>query len=185
MDLDALDAVIRSRRTSMLVEPDRPVPHDLVTRLCELATWAPNHKRTWPWRFALVEGDARSRLGHVIADAMAAHGDPPEKVTKARGKYLRTPATLVVGAAEGESPLRSAENRDAVAAGIQNLLLAATTAGLATYWGSCPKGANDAVAGLCGWAPASTHVSALIYLGWATTAVAPPERPAPQLVFLS
>ena len=130
----------------MLVDPSRPVPHDLVTRLCELATWAPNHKRTWPWRFALLEGDARGRLGNVIADAMDAQGDPPEKVQKARGKYLRTPATLVVGTAAGDSPLRTAENRDAVAAGIQNLLLAATAAGLATYWGSCPKGANDVVA---------------------------------------
>ena len=183
MDLDALDALIRSRRTSMLVDPGRPVPHDLVTRLCELATWAPNHKRTWPWRFALLEGDARARLGAVIADAMEAQGDPPEKVVKARGKYLRTPATLVVGTAVGDSPLRTAENRDAVAAGMQNLLLAGTAAGLATYWGSCPKGANDVVAELCGW-PTDTHVTAIVYLGWASASVAAPERPAPELTFL-
>jgi nitroreductase len=182
MDLDALDAVIRARRTSMLVDPSRDVPHDLVTRLCELATWAPNHKRTWPWRFALIEGEARARLGNAIADAMQLQGDPPEKVTKARGKYLRTPSTLVVGTSVGDSSLRTAENRDAVAAGIQNLLLAATAAGLATYWGSCPKGANDVVAELAGW-NAGTHVTALIYLGWATTEVAAPERPAPVLTF--
>jgi nitroreductase len=185
MDLDALDALIRARRTSMLVDGERNVPHDVVTWLCELATWAPNHKRTWPWRFALVEGDARARLGAAIADAMEAHGDPAEKVAKARGKYLRTPATLVVGTAAGDSPLRTAENRDAVAAGIQNLLLAATAAGLATYWGSCPKGANDAVAELCGWPAADTHVSALIYLGWADRTVEAPDRPAPDLTFLS
>ncbi|CAB4559738.1 MAG: nitroreductase [Actinomycetes bacterium] len=184
MDLDALDALIRSRRTSMLVDTTRAVPHDLVSRLCELAIWAPNHKRTWPWRFALVEGDARARLGEVIADAMEVHGDPPEKVAKARGKYLRTPATLVVGSAEGDSPLRTAENRDAVAAGIQNLLLGATAAGLATYWGSCPKGADSAVNALVGW-DSGTHVSALIYLGWANSAVAPPERPAPDLTLLA
>lgn len=168
----------------MLVHADRPVSHDLVRRLCELAQWAPNHKRTWPWRFALVEGEARSRLGDTIAEAMDLHGDPPEKVSKARTKYLRTPATLIVGAAEGDSPLRSAENRDAVAAGIQNLLLAATAAGLATYWGSCPKGAESAVTDLCGWEP-GTHVSALIYLGWASSSVAIPERPDPPITFLA
>lgn len=183
MELDDIARLIERRRTSMLVEPDRAVPHDLVERLCELAQWAPNHKRTWPWRFALVEGDARARLGGTIADAMEAHGDPPEKVTKARGKYLRTPATLIVGSAAGDSPLRTAENRDAVAAGIQNLLLAATAAGLATYWGSCPKGAEVPVAQFCGWAP-DTHVSAIVYLGWATTEVAAPERPAPPIQFL-
>jgi nitroreductase len=130
-----------------------------------------------------VEGTSRAALGHAIADAMEINGDPPEKVAKAKGKYLRTPATLVVGSAEGDSTLRTAENRDAVAAGIQNLLLAATSAGLATYWGSCPKGANDAVTGLCGWRP-STHVSALIYLGWASSEVARPDRPAPDLTIL-
>jgi nitroreductase len=184
MQLDALDTLIRSRRTSMLVDQARPVPHDLITQLCELATWAPNHKRTWPWRFALLEGDARARLGNAIADAMDANGDPAEKVSKARGKYLRTPATLVVGTAEGDSPLRTAENRDAVAAGIQNLLLAATAAGLATFWGSCPKGANTAAAEVCGW-PTTTHVSAIIYLGWATSTVERPVRPAPELTFLT
>ena len=39
--------------------------------------------------------------------------------------------------------LRTAENRDAVAAGVQNILLGATALGLASYWGSCPKGASS------------------------------------------
>jgi nitroreductase len=183
MTFDDLAALVRSRRTSMLVQADRPVPHEVVEQLCELAQWAPNHKRTWPWRFALVEGDGRARLGEVIADAMAVHGDPPEKVVKARGKYLRTPATLVVGAAPGDSPDRTAENRDAVAAGIQNLLLGGTALGLATYWGSCPKGANDVVARWCGFEP-GTHVAAIMYLGWATTAPEAPARPPVQLTVI-
>ncbi|MBI4935625.1 MAG: nitroreductase [Actinobacteria bacterium] len=180
MTPDDFAQLVRARRTSMLVDRDRAVPRALVQDLCDLAQWAPNHKRTWPWRFALVEGEGRARLGEVIADAMELHGDPPEKVTKARGKYLRTPATLVVGSAEGDSPLRTAENRDAVAAGVQTLLLAATAHGLASYWGSCPKGANDVVAELCGF-EAGTHVAAIIYLGWATEQVAPPERPTAAL----
>jgi nitroreductase len=175
--------LIRRRRTSMLVDKGRAVPRDLVLELCELAQWAPNHKRTWPWRFAVAEGEARQRLGDVIADAMDFRGDPPEKVAKTRTKYIRTPATLVVGSAPGDSPLRAAENRDAVAAGIQNLLLGATARGLATYWGSCPKGANEVVAELCGFED-GTHISALIYLGWATTTVEPPGRPAPHVTFL-
>ena len=183
MTFDDLAALIRSRRTSMLVQADRPVPHDVVEDLCDLAQWAPNHKRTWPWRFALVEGDGRARLGEVIAEAMEVHGDPPEKVTKARGKYLRTPATLVVGAALGDSSDRTAENRDAVAAGIQNLLLGGTALGLATYWGSCPKGANDVVADWCGFEP-GTHVAAIMYLGWATTAPEAPARPPVNLTVL-
>lgn len=170
-------ALVRSRRTNMQVDRERPVPRDLVQQLCELAQWAPNHKRTWPWRFALAEGDGRARLGESIATAMEAHGDEPAKVAKARTKYLRTPASLIVGAAAGDSTLRTAENRDAVAAGVQNLLLGATAHGLATYWGSCAKGANDAVAALAGFEPGTTVV-AIIYLGWPLEPAAVPERPA-------
>ena len=176
MDLDQVSELIRRRRTSMLVDKERAVPFGLVHQLCELAQWAPNHKRTWPWRFALVDGDGRQRLGDVIADAMQANGDPAEKVTQRRGKYLRTPATLIIGSAPGDSELRVAENRDAVAAGVQTLLLAATAAGLATYWGSCPKGANEAVAHLCGFEPGA-HITAIVYLGWATDTVEPAARP--------
>ena len=172
--------LVRRRRTSMLVDKQRPVPHELIDELCELAQWAPNHKRTWPWRFAIAGGEARARLGNAIADAMQAHGDPPEKVDKTRTKYTRTPVTLVVGSSPGDSHLRTAENRDAVAAGIQILLLAATAHGLASYWGSCPKGANDVVSDLCCF-EAGTHISALIYLGWASSMVEPPGRPAPHV----
>jgi nitroreductase len=168
----------------MIVDPHRDVPADTVTALCELAQWAPNHKRTWPWRFALVTGTARATLGETIAATMEDGGDPPEKVAKARTKYLRTPATLIVGTAAGDSPLRTAENRDAVAAGIQNLMLGATALGLATYWGSCPKGANDAVARFAGFAEA-THVTALIYLGWSTSSTETPPRPPVELRVLS
>jgi len=176
MTPESFAQLVRSRRTSMLVQRDRPVPRELIVQLCELAQWAPNHKRTWPWQFALVEGGGRARLGDAIADAMQVHGDPPDKVHKARSKYLRTTATLVVGSAPGDSPQRTAENRDAVAAGVQNILLAATSLGLASYWGSCPKGANDVVASLCGF-PDDTFVVAVIYLGWANEQVAAPARP--------
>ena len=180
MSPDDLADLIRARRTSMIVDRERAVPRALVEQLCELAMWAPNHKRTWPWQFAVAEGDGRARLGEVIADAMEQRGDPAEKVAKARTKYLRTPLSLVVAVAPGDTPDRTAENRDAVAAGIQNLLLAATAHGLASYWGSCPKGANDPVVELCGFEPGS-HVAAIIYLGWATEQVSTPQRPPVQL----
>ena len=180
IDMGGFAELARSRRTSMVVDKERAVPRATIERLCELAQWAPNHKRTWPWRFAVADGDGRARLGNTIADAMDLHGDPPEKVAKARIKYLRTPSVLVVGSAAGDSDTRTAENRDAVAAGVQNILLAATSIGLASFWGSCPRGANDAVAALCGFQP-GTYIAALIYVGWAPDTAVAPERPPVEL----
>lgn len=175
-DTGGFAELVRSRRTSMLVDKELAVPRAIVEQLCEMAQWAPNHKRTWPWRFAVAEGDGRARLGNTIADAMELHGDPPEKISKARTKYLRTPSVLVVGSTAGDSHTRTEENRDAVAAGVQNILLAATSMGLASFWGSCPKGASNAVAELCDFEP-DTFVVALIYIGWATETAVAPERP--------
>ncbi len=180
MNLGEFTALAHARRTSMFVQKDVAVPRDVVLALCELAQLAPNHKRTWPWRFALAEGEGRARLGNTVADAMEANGDTPEKVAKTRTKYLRTPAMLIVGSAVGDSELRTAENRDAVAAGVENILLAATAQGLASFWSSCPKGANDATAELCGFA-ADTRIVAMIYLGWASDPAPTPPRPAAQL----
>ena len=180
LNLDEFTALAHARRTSMSVQADVAVPRATVLALCELAQFAPNHKRTWPWRFALAEGDSRARLGNVVADAMEANGDAPEKVAQRRTKYLRTPSILIVGSAPGGSELRTAENRDAVAAGVENILLAATAHGLASFWSSCPKGTNEVTAALCGF-DAGTTIMAMIYLGWATNPPATPPRPAAQL----
>jgi nitroreductase len=49
MQLEEFARLARARRTHMLVEKDRPVPQPLVEELCEVGTWAPAHKKTWPW----------------------------------------------------------------------------------------------------------------------------------------
>lgn len=180
MTPDELAALIRGRRTSLLVDPDRAVPDSTVDELCELLTWAPNHKRTWPWELAWVTGDGRRRLGNAAADAMASRGDDATKVAKTRTKYLRSPGVVVVGSVTGDSQLRTAENRDAVASGVQNLLLGATAQGLGSFWSSCPKGADAAVGELCGF-PDGTTIVAIIYLGWPSGTVEAPSRPPVQV----
>lgn len=179
----SIDSVIRSRRTSMLVE-DTDLPADLVQELCELASWAPCHRRTWPWQFAVITGDARTRFGACLADVMAELGDDPAKVAKTRTKYLRTPSVLVVASSPGDSALRTQENRDATAAAIQNLLLAAAARGVATFWSSCPRGCHEAVADFCSFQRDSMIVG-IIYLGWASSLAEAPPRPLPSLTVIT
>lgn len=183
MSPDALADLIRSRRSSLLIDANREVPRAVVEHLLELVTWAPNHKRTWPWRLAVLSGETRRRLGESIADVMAAQGDDAPKVEKTRTKYLRSPIVVAVGAAPGDSPERTAENRYAVAAGMQNLLLAAHTHGLAALWGSPMRGANATINDVCGFAR-DTEVLGLVYLGWPTGTVETPSRPAPDVIWL-
>lgn len=183
-DLAAFEDLARSRRTNLRVDRDRAVPVELVERLCIIAQWAPNHHKTWPMRFAAFSGEGRFRLGRTISDALAESGlDDTAKLEKYRVKYGRAPVVIVVGSAVGDGDKRTVENRDATSAGVQNLLLAATAAGLASFWSSGAAPADAAVAELCGWGEGTTTV-AVIYLGWPIAEVAAPERPAPHLVHL-
>ena len=160
----------------MIVDRDRPVDPQLVEELCELATWAPNHKKTWPWRFAYFAGDGRKRFGEtMVADMIDADFGDEGKREKTVAKYLRTPATLVVGCAPHDNEMLHTENRDAVAAGIQNLLLGATGLGLATFWSTPALTGPPKVLDLCGFAP-DDRIVGVIYLGWPTGAPPPPAR---------
>lgn len=184
--LDALDELIRRRRTNLRIDTGRAVPEATVRRLCELAQWAPNHHRTWPWRFAALTGDARVRLGACVAEDLRARDAAPEKVAKAETKYCRAPLMLAVAVHHepDDASVRRAEDRDAVAAGIQNLLLGATAAGLASYWGSGEVLDLPAVRTLCGFEPTDELV-ALIYLGFPLGEVAAPPRPVPTIRFIA
>ena len=183
MNFEEFSALVLARRTNMFVDLEREVQRQLLDQLCSLATWAPNHKKTWPWCFAQISGESRALLGNIAADAMHRFGDSAEKVLKTRTKYLRAPVILVVGSHSGDTLLRSAENRDATSAGIQNILLGATAAGLASYWSSCPKGVNDDVATFCGFEP-DTFIASLIYVGWPIRNVDAPSRPPAEIHYL-
>jgi len=181
VSFDELGRLIRSRRTSMIVDKSRDVPVDVVEQLCELAQWAPNHKRTWPWRFALFTGEGRARLGQAfVADMIDCGFGDEGKRAKTLTKYLRTPAVLVVGAAAHPKASLHDENRDAVAAGIQNIMLGAEALGLATHWGTAPLIDAPRVLRLCAF-DQDVRLINVMYIGWALDAPELPERPSVDL----
>ncbi|MFN8016500.1 MAG: nitroreductase family protein [Acidimicrobiales bacterium] len=172
----AVDDAIRRRRTSLLVAPDRAVDRAVVAELIELATWAPNHKRTWPWRFTVLAGEARLRFGAALAEAAEAGGAPPEKVAKLPTKYARSPIVVMAWVAVDDDPVRAREDRDAVAAAVQTLLLGATARDLASYWASIPDLLVPAARAVAGVDDRHDLVG-LVYLGHPTGIVATPPRP--------
>ena len=180
-DLEAVSRVIVSRRTNLRIDRDRPVDRDLLDRLCGLATWAPNHKRTVPWRFAIVTGPARRHLGELTAAHLESERTTdPAALDKTRGKYERAAAVLVIAAhsAGDATDERRLEDRDAVSAGVQNVLLAATAAGLNSYWGTGAVTHVPAVKAWCGL-EVDDVIVAVLYLGWPVGEVPDPGRAAP------
>ena len=175
---DAFADLVRSRRTNMRVDPERTVPSEVIDRLCDLARWAPNHKHTFPYRFASLTGDARLRLGEAFADDMDERrfGDD-DKRAKTRTKYGRTPNILAVASAPDENPTIDQENRYAVAAAVQMVLLAATAEGIATYWSTPPLNDSPRALEVCKFEPHDRFVG-IIYVGYPQSLLPTPDRPA-------
>ena len=72
-----------------------------------------------------------------------------------------------------------------MASGVQTLLLGATAAGLASYWGTGAVTEAPEVKELCGFAPQDVIVAA-IYLGWPLGLdPARPERPPAEVRWLA
>ncbi|MGD0978771.1 MAG: nitroreductase family protein [Candidatus Bathyarchaeia archaeon] len=56
-----VDEAIRGRR-SVRKYTDRSVQAQLVREVLEAGTWAPSAKNGQPWRFTVLEGDAKKKL---------------------------------------------------------------------------------------------------------------------------
>lgn len=115
-----LQEALRTRRTHKAYGPE-PVAREVVEELVELARWAPNHHLTEPWRFRVVGPGALQAL----KDAGPAD---------AAGKLDRAPTLIVASVVVDPDPRVADEDRDAAAAAVYGLLLAAHARGLAGYW---------------------------------------------------
>jgi nitroreductase len=182
----AFERLAHARRSSLLIDRERPVPRSLVDRLCRLVYSAPNHKRTVPWQLAVFVGDARETLGHALcADLVATKPDVDAgKLDKTRTKYQRAPAIIVVGCRPDpdDDAARHREDLAAVAAGVENLLLGAAAAGLSCLWSSPPSVLAPRTCGLAEFAP-GTELMAMIYIGWPASEPPSAERPEPDVTW--
>ncbi len=130
--------IIKARRTIGAMQ-DKGVSENAINLMLEAGTWAPNHKKTEPWKFRVFTGDSRVRLGDEMERIMkqkTAHLSEEEalkKTTKAKKGPLRAPVIIAVAVSpSGKVP--EIEEISAVAASIQNMLLVAEEQGLATIW---------------------------------------------------
>ena len=176
--MDVFDA-IRTRQSISKVSPD-PVPHESIERMLEAAAQAPNHHKVRPWRFVVLTGSARERLGDVMAQSMRAR-DPnanDEGLARERMKPLRAPVLIAVGVDKPNIPkVIEIENVCAAAAAVQNMLLATHALGLGVMWRTGPAAYDSNVKTFLGF-EADQHLIAFVYVGYAGTEPAPPSRPS-------
>lgn len=135
-----LKQAIRTRRSIGKVGTEIP-DRQLIEKVLEAARWAPNHHMTQPWKFIVLTGDARKRLGSVLKELKAEEMTPEERKLRAEQleqtaqKPLRAPVVIAVAVTPSDDPrVEEVEEICAVAAGVQNALLTAHALGLGAIW---------------------------------------------------
>jgi len=156
------------------------LPRDVIEKLLDAGNQAPNHYKVRPWRFVVLTGSARNKLGDVMAASQRDRQPdlPPEGLDKTRALPLRAPVVIAVGVDKPvETKVLELENYAAVSAACQNILLAAHALGLGAIWrtGDWSRDAN--VKKFFGFAE-DQHIAGFIYVGYPETTVEPAPRPS-------
>ncbi|HNP36861.1 MAG TPA: nitroreductase [Woeseiaceae bacterium] len=124
--------VLKGRRTVELFL-QTAIPDKLIKEALEVATWAPNHHVTEPWRFYLLGPASISRCLDLCEELVSAKKGAAAGVFK-RKRWSEKPGWLVVTCATSDDARRQLEDYAATAAGVQNLLLYLWKAGIGTKW---------------------------------------------------
>lgn len=161
--------LIKTRRTIGKVT-DEPVPREHIIQILEAGHWAPSHHNTQPWKFFVMTGDGRNRLGKAYArisieDSGAEGIEADELREKGIKKAQRAPLVIAVACVptEGEHIMRH-EEVAAVSACVQNMLLAAHALGYGSIWRSGAPCYDERMKEAFGLG-ANDEMVALLYIG--------------------
>ena len=154
--------------------PDEP----MLAQILAAGASAPDHGRLRPWRFIVIRGDARERLGEVFAEALVKRQPDAsvEALEQERGRPLRAPVVIaVVARVDPQHPkIPEFEQILSTGAAVENILLAAHAQGFGAKWLTGPNAYDDhvkATLGLTG----NDRLAGFVHLG--TVDGKPPQVP--------
>jgi nitroreductase len=173
--MEAIEALTTRVSGAKLIEP---APDELeLHTILSAALRAPDHGRLRPWRFIVVKGDARDRLGDLMASALQKrHPDAtPAQIEKEKSKPLRAPLVLVVAAkVDQANHIPAIEQILSAGAAAQNVMVAAYAMGFGCAWKTGEAAYDPEIKAAFGLAPTDAIVG-FLYLGTNSTAPQPPE----------
>jgi nitroreductase len=169
-----MDALVALHTRTAAPRLEEPAPGDAaLDQILRAGLRAPDHGMLRPWRFLVVEGQARQKLGQLFADAL--QPKTPEEADKLRNSPLRAPLIIVAIATVKEHPkVPALEQIESCAAAVQNMSLATHALGFGSIWRTGAPAYDPRVKSALGLKETDAIVGYL-YVGTPTTR----ERPAP------
>jgi nitroreductase len=164
--MELFDA-IHGRTTIKKVKQDA-LPREMIEKLLSAAVQAPNHHNVRPWRFVVLTGNGRNKLGDVMAASFLDRNPatPPEGLDKTRALPLRAPLVIAVAADKPtDSKIIEMENIVSASAACMNILLAVHALGLGAILRSGEWARDVKVKEFLGFA-ADQYILGFIYIGY-------------------
>ena len=156
-----------------------PSPEELETIL-SAAVRVPDHGKLVPWRFILFEGDARKRMGDLLAECFAKTGNfTAAQIEQERGRFVRAPVVIaVVSRAQERIPIPVWEQQLSAGAVCQTILIASHALGFVAQWVTEWCAYDHAVLERIGL-KAGERIAGFIYIGQPAEPLE--DRPRPEL----
>lgn len=127
-----------SRASAPIQELQAPGPDDSqIEMLIRIASRVPDHGRLAPWRFIVYRGDARIRVGKMLAElAQEREGPLPEgRLQQEMSRFSRAPVVIGVVSTPKENPkIPQWEMFLSGGAATMNLLIGANALGFGANW---------------------------------------------------
>ncbi len=171
----ALMARRRSASAPVLAAP-APTPEEL-RELLRLAARAPDHGKLFPWRFIVLEGQAKAGLVAEL-ERLAADQPSPDKALATLAKLRNPPLTVAVISRVTQCNIPEWEQVLSSGAVCMNLLIAADAMGYGANWITDWYAYDDRALRLLGLEPGE-RVAGFVHLG--TLPEPPLERVRPDL----
>jgi len=180
LDADTID-FLTTRRSTVARMMDGPGPGDEdLKRIMEAGMRVPDHGRLTPWRFIVIRGDAREKLGDVIAEAYKKNNPDAieEQVEIEQERLTRAPVVIaVVSRVQKEHKIPEWEQILSSGAACQTMLIAAQSMGYAAQWLTEWYAYNANVKQAIG-AESGDEIAGFLYLGNGTGELSDRARPA-------
>ena len=179
-DKNTLDFLL-SRRSILARMMEGPGPDDAdLRRILRTGLRVPDHGRLTPWRFIVIRGEAREKLGGVLAETFERKNPDAidEQIEIERERLTRAPVVVaVVSKVVKEHKIPEWEQILSSGAACQTMLIAALSMGYAAQWITEWYAYDPDVKAALG-VGAEDRIAGFLYLGH--EAAEPTERMRPE-----
>jgi nitroreductase len=175
-------ALLLSRRSGTAKAMTGPGPDDAqLLTILRAASRAPDHGKLFPWRFIVIQGSARKRLGDVLVESLRREepAPSPERLEIEQGRFLRAPVVIgVVSRVREAIPIPEWEQILSAGAVCQSMLIASHALGFVANWITEWPAYHPGVKERLGLKPGE-RIAGFVYIG--TSSVSLEERVRPDL----